>query len=147
MGPHQGAGAGQAMEVRVKPSFSFMLMMMMVQDAYILSHLLTDADNMNLSSQIPLITRVYDSIRRPIGNTALAMSKTCGKLTGLVDDEKKLPFVKARDETVPHEILVAYIKKLEHHWQWLWDYSAPVEDQRQDALKLLRGFRKPESRM
>jgi hypothetical protein len=146
MGPHQGAGAGQAMEVRAKPSFSFMLMMM-VQDAYILSHLLTDADTMNLSSQIPLITRVYDSIRRPIGNTALAMSKTCGKLTGLADDEKKLPFVKAGDETVPHEILVAYIKKLEHHWQWLWDDSVLVEDQRQDALKLLRGLRKPESKM
>ena len=121
--------------------------MIMAQDAYILSRLLTDPDTTNLSSQIPLVTRAYDAIRRPIGNTVLELTKTCGKLTGLADDEKKLPPVKAGDEAVPHEILVAYIKKLEHYWQWLWDGSAPVEDQRQDALKLLRGLRKPESKM
>ena len=138
---------GQGKQWRYVRSLLFVVLMMMAQDAYILSRLLTEADATNLSSQIPLITRVYDAIRRPIGNAVLALTKTCGKLTGLVDDEKKLPFVKAGDETVPHEILMAYIKKVEHHWQWLWDDSAPVEDQRQDALKLLRELRKPESKM
>jgi hypothetical protein len=117
------------------------------QDAYILSRILTDVHATNLRSQTPIITRVYDAIRLPIGNAALTSTKTCGKLTGLADDENKLPFVEAGDETVPHEVLVAYIKKLERRWQWLWDDSAPVEDQCRDALKLLRELRKPESRM
>ncbi len=117
----------------------------MTQDAYVLSVMLADVTGTtNLKSQIPLITHIYDAIRRPLGNASIAATKLCGKLTGLTDDEKELPFVKARDETVPHEVLVAYIEKLESRWRWLWDASDQIEEQCQEALKLLRISRKPE---
>jgi len=126
MSPHQANGAGQAME-----------------DAYILSRLLADPGTTDVRSQIPIITCIYDAIRRPAGNTALMVAKTCGKLTGLTDDEKELPEVKAYDDTVPHDVLVAYIKKMERSRQMIWDASALVDGQCQDALKLLRSLRKP----
>lgn len=113
------------------------------QDAYILSHLLADPDATDVRSQIPVITCIYDAIRRPAGNTALTVARTCGKLTGLTDDEKELPEVKAHDDTVPHDVLVAYIKKMERSRQMIWDASALVDGQCQDALKLLRSLRKP----
>jgi hypothetical protein len=117
----------------------------MTQDAYILSVMLTDVTGTtNLKSQIPLITHTYNAVRRPAGNALIAATKLCGKLTGLTDDEKELPFVKALDENVPHEVLVAYIEKLESRWRWLWDASDQIEEQCQEALKLLRISRTPE---
>ena len=118
----------------------------MAQDAYILSVLLTDVtDTTNLKSQIPQITHIYDAIRRPVGNASIAATKLCGKLSGFTDDEKELPVVKAHDEMVPHEVLVAYIKKLAKSWRRPWDASPQpqIEEGCQDALKLLRSSRKP----
>jgi hypothetical protein len=64
-------------------------------------------------------------------------TKACGKLTELTDDEKELPFVKEYDDRVPHEVLVAYMKKLEHHWKFLWNTFDTVEEQCQNALNML----------
>jgi hypothetical protein len=111
----------------------------MMQDAYILSNLLASPD---AECHIPVITCIYDAIRRPAGNTALVLAKKCGKLTGLTDDEKALPDVKAHD-TVPHDVLVAYIKEVERRRQSVWDASALADGQCQEALRLLRGLRKP----
>ena len=120
----------------------------MTQDACVLSAMLTDVTGTpSLESQIPLITHIYDAVRRPSGNALITDTKACGKLKGLTDDEKELPFVKPHDETVPHEILVAYIKKLENRWQWLRDAPTRIEEQGQDALKLLRSSRKAESKL
>ncbi|KAF8345350.1 salicylate hydroxylase [Amanita rubescens] len=125
VGPHQGSGAGQAME-----------------DAYILSAMLTDVTGTpSPESQILLITHIYDAIRRPIGNASIEETKACGKLKGLTDDEKELPFVKPHDETVPHEVLVAYVKKSESRWRWLRDAPTRIKEQGQDAVKLLRSSR------
>ena len=121
--------------------------MIMTQDAYILSVMLADVTGTtNPKSQIPLITHTYDAIRRPVGNASIAATKLCGKLAGLTDDEKELPAVKAHDETVPHEVLVAYIKKLETYRRWPWD-SARLEEHCKDALKLLRSSGKLESKL
>jgi len=120
----------------------------MTQDAYILSAMLTDVTGTpSLESQTLSITHIYDAIRRPIGNASIAETKACGKLKGLTDDEKELPFMKTHDETVPHEVLVAYVKKLESRWRWLRDAPTRIEEQGQDALKLLRSSRKPESKL
>ncbi|KAK2467655.1 hypothetical protein APHAL10511_000510 [Amanita phalloides] len=131
MGPHQGTGAGQAME-----------------DAYLLTCVLTHPDVAHeLKSQMPMITGIYDTVRRPVGNASLMLTKTCGKLTGLTDDDIELPRVKEGDDKVPHDVLVKYIKKLEHKWQWLWDGSTRVEDQCQEASSLLRGLRRREAKL
>jgi hypothetical protein len=118
----------------------------MAQDAYVLARILSDI-NTNPRSQIHSITQAYDAIRRPIGNAALISTKRCGKLTELTDDEEELPFVKAHDDRVPHEVLVAYIEKLERYWKFLWDAFDGVEEQCQKALTLVRGLRRPESKM
>jgi hypothetical protein len=115
-----------------------------MQDAYILSVMLTDVTG---TTQIPLITHIYDAIRRPVGNASIAATKLCGKLAGLTDNEKELPLVKAHDEMVPHEVLVAYVKKLENCWRRPWDASLGVEEQCQYARKLLRSSGKLESKL
>ena len=92
-------------------------------------------------SQVPSITHTYDAIRRPIGNATIAVTKACGKLTRLTDDEKELPFVKAHDEMVPHEVLATDIKKPENRTRRVWNGSARIEEQCQDALNLLRSSR------
>jgi hypothetical protein len=120
----------------------------MTQDAYVLSVMLTDVTGTpSFESQILSITRIYDAIRRPIGNASIEDTKACGKLKGLTDDEKELPFVKPHDETVPHEVLVAYVKKSESRWTWLRNAPTRIDEQGQDALKLLRSSRKPESKL
>ena len=111
--------------------------MTIAQDAYVLSRILSDVNTTNLKSQVHLITQAYDAIRRPIGNATLVSTKACGKLTELTDDEKELPFVKGHDDSVPHEVLEAYIKKLEHHWKFLWHTFDTVEEQCQNALNML----------
>ncbi|KAF8621267.1 hypothetical protein AX15_007927 [Amanita polypyramis BW_CC] len=116
MGTHQGTGAGQAME-----------------DAYVLAHILLHPD---ITTQIPLITHAYDAIRRPIGNKALLLTKTAGKLTQLTDDNGELPYVKEGDDSVPREVLEGYAKQVVHHWKWLWETS--VEDKCWDASRLMR---------
>ena len=119
----------------------------MTQDAYILSVMLADVTGTtDPKSQIPLITHTYDAIRRPVGNASITATKLCGKLAGLTDDEKELPAVKAHDETVPHEVLVAYMKKLEAYRRLPW-HSARLEEHCRDALKLLRSSRKLESKL
>lgn len=111
--------------------------MTIAQDAYVLSYILSDVSGTNLKSQVHLITQVYDAIRRPIGNAVLVSTKACGKLTELTDDENELPFVKEYDDRVPHEVLEAYMKKLEHHWKFLWNAFDTVEEQCQNALNML----------
>lgn len=113
---------------------------MVTQDAYILSRLLASPD---ADCHIPVITCIYDAIRRPAGNTALVLAKKCGKLTGLTDDEKALPNVEAHDDMVPHDALVAYIKEVERRRQTVWDASALADRQCQEALGLLRGLSRP----
>lgn len=113
---------------------------MVMQDAYILSHLLASPD---ADCHVPVITCIYDAIRRPAGNTALVLAKKCGKLTGLTDDEKILLDVKPHDDRVPHDALVAYIKEVDRRRQMVWDASALAERQCQEALVLLRGLRRP----
>jgi hypothetical protein len=117
------------------------------QDAYVLSRILSDTNNANLGSQIHLIAQTYDTIRRPIGNATLVMTKKYGKLSELTDDEKELPFVKAHDDKVPHEVLMAYMNKSQRCRKILWDTSDGVEEQCQNALKLLRSLAVPESKM
>ena len=75
------------------------------------------------------------------------LTKKCGKLDELIDDEKELPFVKAHDDKVPHEVLVAYIKKSGDYKQELRDIFDGMEENCENALKLLRDLRKPESKM
>ncbi|KAF8693040.1 hypothetical protein AX14_002349 [Amanita brunnescens Koide BX004] len=130
MGPHLAAGAGQAME-----------------DAYVLSCILLNSNfGPNLTSQIHLIAQTYDAIRRPIGNAIIALTKKRGKLNELTDDEKELPVVKAHDDKVPHEVLVAYMNKSERCKNSLLDMP-DWEEQCRNALKLLRSLRKVESKM
>ena len=119
----------------------------MSQDAYFLSRILSGVNSMNLRSQIHLIAQIYDKIRRPIGNAALMLTKKCGKLNEFIDDEKELPFVKEHDDKVPHEVLVAYAMKAEDCKKALRDISEGMEEQCENALKLLLELRKPESKM
>ncbi|KAF8621275.1 hypothetical protein AX15_007931 [Amanita polypyramis BW_CC] len=119
MSPHQGTGAGQAME-----------------DAYVLARILLHSDIAQPAAQIPLITHVYDAVRQPIGNKALLLANTLGKLTELTDDDMELPFVQGGDEKVPHEVLEGYVKKMLGHWKWHWETS--VEDECQEASRLLQ---------
>ena len=119
----------------------------MGQDAYVLSHILSDSNCTNTGLQMHLITQTYDAIRRPIGNATLLLTKKHGKLCGLTEDEKELPFVRAHDDKVPLEVLVAYMKKADGYKKVVWDTSDGVEEQCQDALKLLRALRKPKSKM
>ena len=104
------------------------LRFMIMQDACILSAMLTDVTGTTSpKSQISSIMRIYDAIRGPIGNTSIAVTKACGKLTGLTDEEKELLFGKARDKMVPHEVLVIQIKKLENR-RGGWNGSARMEE-------------------
>ncbi|KAF8632801.1 hypothetical protein AX17_004756 [Amanita inopinata Kibby_2008] len=122
MTPHQGAGAGQAME-----------------DAYVLAHLLLsqpDLDLLHSPSHIPLITHVFNAIRQPFGNHAVRMSRTCGKLSDLTDEDLEFPEFEEGDETVGQEVLVGLIRKMERQWQWLWE--APVEEECRRASRMLR---------
>ena len=119
----------------------------MAQDAYFLSRMLSDTNGMNLRSQIHLIAQIYDAIRRPIGNAALMLTKKCGKLDELIDDDKELPFVKEHDDKVPHEVLLAYNKKADDCRKAFRDISSGMEEKCENALKLLRELRKPESKM
>ena len=119
----------------------------MAQDAYVLSCILLNSNfGPNLTSQIHLIAQTYDAIRRPIGNAIIALTKKRGKLNELTDDEKELPVVKAHDDKVPHEVLVAYMNKSERCRNSLLDMP-DWEEQCRNALKLLRGLRKVESKM
>ena len=119
----------------------------MAQDAYFLSRMLSDTNSMNLRSQIHLIAQTYDAIRRPIGNAALMLTKKCGKLDELIDDDKELPFVKEHDDKVPHEVLLAYNKKADDCRKAFRDISNGMEEKCENALNLLRELRKPESKM
>ena len=119
----------------------------MAQDAYVLSCILSNSDfGPNLPSQVHLIAKTYDAIRRPIGNAILVLAKKRGKLNELTDDEKELPDVKAHDDKVPHEVLVAYMNKSERFKNSLLDMP-DGEEQCRNALKLLRVLRKAESKM
>ena len=55
--------------------------------------------------------------------------------------------MEAHDDKVLPEVLVAYMKKAEGYKKMIWDISDGVEEQCQNALKLLRVLRKPKSKM
>ncbi|KAF9560792.1 salicylate hydroxylase [Agrocybe pediades] len=115
MTPHQGMGAGQA-----------------VEDAYIISSLI--ADSTCTSETIPLLAQIYDTVRRPVGNTALEKSRLCGILCQLLGP--RFEDVREGDADVPMEKLQELFKQFREELEWVWRDSAEVERLR--ALEMLQ---------
>ncbi|CAA7270537.1 unnamed protein product [Cyclocybe aegerita] len=117
MTPHQGSGAGQA-----------------VEDACVLAVLL--CYKLCNKSNLSLIGKVYDQIRRPVANQVLAASCISGKLCGLV--APGFEDVEEGNAHVSFEKLTKLIDDFGKGMEWVWKESA--EDDKRRAIEMLESL-------